>query len=46
MAARVASMDRPDKSHRLMLDGTEYLLKSLKSCPVLSVCVWKANLPA
>ena len=35
MAARVASMDRPDKSHRLMLDGTEYLLKSLKSCPVL-----------
>ena len=23
MASRVASMDRPDKSHRLMLDGTE-----------------------
>ena len=35
MASRVASMDRPDKSHRLMLDGTEYLLKTLKSCPVL-----------
>ena len=35
MSQRVASMNRPDRAHRLMLDGTEYLLKTLKSCPVL-----------
>ena len=38
MAARVASMDRPDKSHRLMLDGTEYLLKRLKVVRFLCLC--------
>ena len=35
MSDRVASMQRPDRAHKLMLDGTEYLLKTLKDCPVL-----------
>ena len=35
MADRVAAMDRPDKTHRLMLDGTEHLVRTLKTCPVL-----------
>ena len=35
MSDRVASMERPDRTHKLMLDGTEYLLKTLKDCPVL-----------
>ncbi len=35
MSDRVASMERPDRAHKLMLDGTEYLLKTLKDCPVL-----------
>ena len=45
MATRVASMGRPDKSHRLMLDGTEYLLKTLKNCPVLIFVCGKAIYP-
>ncbi len=45
MATRVSSMDRPDKSHRLMLDGTEYLLKTLKNCPVLIFVCGKAIYP-
>lgn len=35
MADRVAAMERPDKTHRLMLDGTEHLVRTLKTCPVL-----------
>jgi len=35
MASRVAKMDRPDRTHRLMLDGTEHLVSTLKDCPVL-----------
>ncbi|MEC8974287.1 MAG: nitroreductase family protein [Actinomycetota bacterium] len=35
MASRVAAMERPDRSHRLMLDGTEHLVSTLKDCPVL-----------
>ena len=45
MATRVASMDRPDKSHRLMLDGTEHLLKTLKNCPVLIFVCGKTIYP-
>ena len=45
MAIRVASMDRPDKSHRLMLDGTEHLLKTLKNCPVLIFVCGKTIYP-
>ncbi|HJM28443.1 MAG TPA: nitroreductase family protein [Acidimicrobiales bacterium] len=45
MGSRVASMDRPDKTHRLMLDGTEHLLATLKTCPVLVFVCGKAIYP-
>lgn len=35
MAEPVAGMARPDRTHRLMLDGTAHLLATLKTCPVL-----------
>jgi len=35
MTQRVASMERPDRTHRLMLDGTGHLVSTLKDCPVL-----------
>jgi nitroreductase len=35
MRQRVASMERPDRTHRLMLDGTGHLVSTLKDCPVL-----------
>lgn len=35
MGERVSLMERPDRAHRLMLDGTEHLLKTLHDCPVL-----------
>lgn len=35
MGDRVAAMERPDRTHRLMLDGTEHLVETLKTCPVL-----------
>ncbi len=35
MKDRVAAMERPDKTHRLMLDGTGHLVETLKRCPVL-----------
>ena len=35
MGSRVADMERPDRTHRLMLDGTEHLVSTLKNCPVL-----------
>ena len=46
MASRVAAMERPDKTHRLMLDGTEYLVATLKSCPVLIFICGKKIYPA
>lgn len=33
----VAAMERPDRTHRLMLDGTAHLLATLAQCPVLMV---------
>jgi len=35
MTPAVAAMERPDKTHRLMLDGTAHLVETLKTCPVL-----------
>lgn len=45
MSDRVAAMDRPDKTHRLMLDGTGHLVNTLKSCPVLIFVCGKAVYP-
>ncbi len=39
MGDRVAAMERPDRTHRLMLDGTGHLVKTLKTCPaIILVC--------
>ena len=35
MAPAVAAMDRPDTTHRLMLDGTAHLIETLTSCPAI-----------
>lgn len=35
MSDRVAAMERPDKTHRLMLDGTGHLVNTISSCPAL-----------
>ncbi|MEM9036523.1 MAG: nitroreductase family protein [Actinomycetota bacterium] len=35
MAPAVAAMDRPDRTHRLMLDGTGHLVETIATCPVL-----------
>ena len=35
MGTRVAEMARPDRTHRLRLDGTEHLIATLKTCPAL-----------
>lgn len=45
MAARVAGMPRPDKTHRLMLDGTANLVATIKDCPVLVFVCGKAVYP-
>ncbi len=45
MSDRVSMMERPDRAHRLMLDGTEHLLKSLKDCPVLIFVCGKTIYP-
>jgi len=45
MGSRVAAMERPDKTHRLMLDGTQHLLATLKTCPVLIFVCGKAIYP-
>lgn len=45
MADRVAAMDRPDRTHRLMLDGTEHLVRTLKTCPVLILVCGKEVYP-
>ena len=45
MGDRVAAMERPDRTHRLMLDGTAHLLETLKTCPVLILVCGKAVYP-
>lgn len=45
MGDRVAAMDRPDRTHRLMLDGTGHLLETLATCPVLILVCGKAIYP-
>lgn len=45
MSDAVAAMDRPDRTHRLMLDGTGHLLETLVSCPVLILVCGKAVYP-
>lgn len=45
MADRVAAMERPDRTHRLMLDGTEHLVRTLKTCPVLILVCGKTVYP-
>lgn len=45
MTPAVAAMDRPDRTHRLMLDGTAHLVETLRSCPVLILVCGKAVYP-
>lgn len=45
MAGPVAAMDRPDRMHRLMLDGTAHLIETLKNCPVLILVCGKTVYP-
>ncbi len=45
MGDRVAAMERPDRTHRLMLDGTEHLVRTLKTCPVLILVCGKTVYP-
>ena len=45
MGSRVAAIQRPDKTHRLLLDGTQHLLATLKTCPVLIFVCGKAIYP-
>ncbi len=35
MGDRVAAMERTDRTHRLMLDGTAHLIETLTTCPVI-----------
>ncbi len=35
MAPMIDAMERPDRTHRLMLDGTAHLVRTLATCPVL-----------
>jgi nitroreductase len=45
MARPVAAMARPDRTHRLMLDGTAHLIGTLQTCPVLILVCGKAVYP-
>ncbi|MEL6891103.1 MAG: nitroreductase family protein [Actinomycetota bacterium] len=45
MAPVVAAMDRPDRTHRLMLDGTAHLVGTLSTCPLLILVCGKAVYP-
>ena len=45
MSDAVAAMERPDRTHRLILDGTAHLLDTLRSCPVLIFICGKAVYP-
>jgi len=45
MTDAVAAMERPDRTHRLMLDGTAHLLETMTTCPVLILVCGKAIYP-
>lgn len=45
MSDRVAAMERPDKTHRLMLDGTGHLIDTLATCPAIIFVCGKAVYP-
>lgn len=45
MSDTVAAMDRPDRMHRLMLDGTAHLIETISTCPVLILVCGKAVYP-
>ena len=45
MTDRVAAMEQPDRTHRLMLDGTEHLIQTLKTCPVFILVCGKTVYP-
>ncbi|MEM7094278.1 MAG: nitroreductase family protein [Actinomycetota bacterium] len=45
MAHRVAAMERPDRTHRLMLDGTAHLIETLKNCPAIILVCGKTVYP-
>lgn len=45
MSDRVAAMERPDRTHRLMLDGTAHLVRTLKTCPALILVCGKTVYP-
>lgn len=45
MTPAVAAMERPDRTHRLMLDGTAHLVETLKNCPALILVCGKTVYP-
>lgn len=45
MTDAVAAMERTDRTHRLMLDGTAHLVETLKTCPVLIFVCGKTVYP-
>ncbi len=45
LADRVAAMPRPDRTHRLMLDGTANLVATIKDAPLVVVVCGKAVYP-
>ena len=45
MGDRVAAMERPDRTHRLMLDGTGHLVATIKTCPALILVCGKTVYP-
>ena len=45
MADRVAAMERPDRTHRLMLDGTAHLIATLTSWALAASCTTLTNSP-
>lgn len=45
MAERVDAMERPDRMHRLMLDGTSHLIRTLKTCPAIILVCGKTVYP-
>lgn len=45
MGPVVDAMDRPDRTHRLMLDGTSHLVRTLRTCPALILVCGAAVYP-
>lgn len=45
MAPMVDAMERPDRTHRLMLDGTAHLVRTMKTCPALILVCGKVVYP-